>query len=413
MSISKVNRYYHPRFFMKKEEVIELSFVLPCLNEEKTIERCVRQCWEVLQSNEVQGEVIVSDNGSDDNSVKIARSAGAYVVDVRGKGYGSACRGGIRAASGKFILIGDSDLSYDFSQMPRFLRELRGGADLVVGCRLPAGGGRIDKGAMPFLHRWVGNPVLSFLGRIFFKADVKDFHCGIRAFDRQKIQRLRLRAQGMEFATEMIVKAVVRKLNIVQVPVALSRDGRGGNSHLKTWSDGWRHLRFLLLHSPRWLFVYPGTFITMISLPFFIGLINKPFIIGHIHFEKNTMLAAAVGILCGSQIVFLGFFIEVFSRRFGLRSGLEVKSRRYESIWALAGLFLGCALFLAGFFCLLYALTRWKHLQFGDLPDAFSRQFGIPAVVSMALGLQIIFGCFALAVLRLDDTTTGAEEYSN
>lgn len=237
--------------FKIEDSSIELSFVLPCLNEALTVESCVKECLAVIESCGIVGEVLIADNGSTDGSQEIAARAGAVVIPVLRRGYGSALIGGIRAARGKYILMGDCDLSYDFTEMPRFLLMLRQGYDLVVGCRMASGGGKILPGAMPFLHRWIGNPILSQIGRIMFRTSIIDFHCGLRAFDRARILGLDLRTPGMEFASEMIVKAALAKFKIAQVPVTLRPDGRNRQPHLRTWRDGWRHLRFMLLHFPR------------------------------------------------------------------------------------------------------------------------------------------------------------------
>lgn len=379
----------------------ELSFVLPCLNEEKTIGACVAQCFETLKTAAIEGEVVVADNGSTDKSPQIASSFGATVVFVDQKGYGSALRGGIASAKGKYVIIGDSDMSYDFSQMPRFLRQLRAGYDLVMGCRMPQGGGTIEPGAMPFLHRWFGNPLLSGLGRLLFRANIVDFHCGIRAFNRERILQLALQTPGMEFASEMIVKAVLARYRIAQVPVTLQADQRGQSPHLRTWSDGWRHLRFMLLHAPRWLFFYPGLGVTCFCASIFAALLFGPIRIFGIRFDTNTLLMAALGILVGFQISLMGLFSEVFSRRIGLLPANRLTQYVLTGRLFLKGVRFGTVLFLAGLLCLWLACAKWRKTGFADLTYPDTLRLTIPAMTAMSIGIQMIFGSFLVSVLGL------------
>ena len=380
---------------------MEISFVLPCLDEAPTIGQCVKECLTVIRSSGVRGEVVVADNGSTDGSREIATQTGARVVQVSTRGYGSALMAGIRAARGKYVLIGDSDMSYDFSQMPRFLQELERGNDVVVGCRVPRGGGTIQPGAMPFLHRWFGNPLLSLLGRVFFRVNIIDFHCGIRAFRRDCILRLGLQTTGMEFASEMIVKASLAKLRIGQVPVTLRPDARKGPPHLRTWHDGWRHLRFMLLHAPRWLFLYPGLAMTAFSMVVFIALLFGPVEIGKVRFDTNTLLMATVGILVGFEIMLLGLFSEVFSRRFGLLPPSELSGKILRVGPFEKGLLAGGIMFCGGLFCLFIAFLKWRSIDYGNLSYPDTLRLIIPAVTCMSLGIEIIFGGFLLAVLDL------------
>jgi glycosyltransferase involved in cell wall biosynthesis len=388
---------------------VEISFVLPCLNEALTIEACIKECRQAIRDAGVQGEVVVADNGSTDGSQTIAARAGARVVHVSQPGYGSALMGGIRAARGKYVIMGDGDLSYDFTQMPGFLEKLRQGEELVMGCRLPRGGGCIQPGAMPFLHRWLGNPVLSGIGRLLFGVGITDFHCGIRAFDRQRLLDLDLRTPGMEFASEMVVKARLAGLRISEVPVTLRPDGRNRPPHLKTWRDGWRHLRFMLLHAPRWLVLYPGIVITLLALACFILLLMGPVQIGRARFDTNTLLVAHVGVLAGVQVILLGLFSEVFSRRLGLLPSSRAVERLLESGPFEKGIFIGGSLFLSGLACLTVAFFKWHAVGFGDLTYPDTLRLVIPGATGMALGLQVVFGGFVLAALGFNSTANGRQ----
>ena len=304
-------------------------------------------------------------------------------------------------ASGKYIIIGDSDMSYDFSQMPRFLQELKRGYDLVVGCRMPRGGGTIQPGAMPFLHRWLGNPLLSLLGRLFFRVDIIDFHCGIRAFRRECIPGLGLQTTAMEFCTEMIVKASLAGLKIGQVPVTLRPDARNRPPYLRTWRDGWRNLRFMLLHAPRWLFLYPGLVMTAFSIIAFIALLVGPVEVGKIRFDTHTLLVAAVGILVGFEITLMGLFSEVFSRRFGLLPPNKLSEKILRIGPFEKGLLVGGIVLAGGLFCLFMAFLTWRSVDYGNMNYPDTLRLVIPAVTCMSLGVEIIFGGFLLAVLDL------------
>ena len=380
---------------------VEISCVLPCLNEALTVEACVKECLSAIRDLGVNGEVIVADNGSSDGSREIARQAGARVVCVSQRGYGSALMAGIQAARGQYVLMGDSDMSYDFTQMPRFLEKLRQGHDLVMGCRFARGGGTILPGAMPPLHRWLGNPVLSALGRVLFRTGVADFHCGVRAFNRARVLELQLRAPGMEFASEMIVKAALAKFRMAQVPVTLRPDGRNRPPHLRTWRDGWRHLRFLLLHAPRWLFLYPGLTLMCASTVFFVTLLFGPLTLGAARFDTNTLLVSGMGVLVGFQITLCGLFAEVYSRSAGLLPSTRLSERILGMEPFEKGLVAGGILFLAGAGCLIAALLKWRATGFGDLTYPDTLRLVVPSVVGMSLGVQVMFGGFLLAVPAL------------
>lgn len=384
-----------------EESSIELSFVLPCLNEALTIESCIRECLAAIHSSGITGEVVVADNGSIDGSREIAAKAGARVVFVSEQGYGSALLQGIQSAHGKYVLMGDSDMSYDFSQMPRFLEKLREGKDLIMGCRMPSGGGTIEPGAMPLLHRWLGNPVLSSLGRMMFRTHIKDFHCGIRAFNRERALTLGLQTRGMEFASEMIVKAALAKFEIAQVPVTLRPDGRNRPPHLRTWRDGWRHLRFMLLHAPRWLFLYPGLVLMVSASLVFSLLLAGPVNIGSVRFDTNTLLVAGMAILVGFQITLFGLFSEVFSRTSGLLPTNRLVERILKTDVFEKGIISGGIVFMAGAGCLVAAIAKWKATSFGDLSYPDTLRLIIPSATGMSLGIQIVFSGFLLAVMGL------------
>jgi len=297
---------------------LELSVIMPCLNEAETLETCIKKAQETIKRYGILGEIIIVDNGSIDCSQDIARMCGARVVQVGTKGYGAALLGGINAARGRFIIMGDADDSYDFSNIIGFVEKLREGYDLVMGCRLPSGGGMIMPGAMPWKHRWIGNPALSTIGRLFFKSPVSDFHCGLRAFRKDAIEKLELRTTGMEFASEMVIKATIMGLCITQIPITLYKDGRSIPPHLRSWRDGWRHLRFMLMYSPRWLFLIPGSMLFTISLSFFILLELGPIRIGSIVFDTNTLLVFAMTILFGFQLIAFSIYTKAFAITEGL-----------------------------------------------------------------------------------------------
>jgi glycosyltransferase involved in cell wall biosynthesis len=376
---------------------VQVSVVIPCLNEAETLANCVRKAFEALQTAKLPGEVIVADNGSSDQSRSIALREGARVIDVPVKGYGAALSAGIGAASGEVILIADADGSYDFSHLPRFLSALDDGAELVVGNRFAGG---IQTGAMPFLHRYLGNPVLSLLGRLFFHAPVHDFHCGIRAFTKASINRLQLSAVGMEFASEMVVKASMMGLDIREVPTTLSPDGRTRAPHLRTWRDGWRHLRFLLLHSPRWLFLYPGLLLTIFGLLGAAWLIPAPRTIGRVTLDVDTLAYCLGSVLVGSQICVFA----VSGKAIGIRLGLLPEDRtftnRLDRISLETGVFAGILLLCLGLLATAYGVSSWYRTGFGNLDPIRTLRITLPAVTAILLGVETIFASFFLGLLR-------------
>jgi glycosyltransferase involved in cell wall biosynthesis len=379
-------------------EEIELTILMPCLNEEGTIGKCITKAFDSIRKNGLSAEVVIADNGSTDNSVSIAENLGARVVSVNEKGYGSALKAGIREAKGKYIIMGDSDCSYDFGEISTFIDRLREGYDLVMGNRFKGG---IKKGAMPFLHRYLGNPVLSFIGRLFFRSSIGDFHCGLRGFNRQSIRNIDLTTTGMEFASEMVVKATLNKLKITEVPTILYPDERNKPPHLNTWSDGWRHLRFLLIFSPRWLFLFPGIFMLLVGLLFSVIIGLKQVSLNNVNFDVHTLLYSITFFYIGYQ--FVSFYI--FTRYFGISNGLLPYSKRFSKfLYYLTlerGIFIGLFFLLLGFIFSIHALQIWKESGFGGLNPSEVFRIVIPASFSIIVGMQTILNSFFLSILGL------------
>ncbi|AFZ08985.1 glycosyl transferase family 2 [Oscillatoria nigro-viridis PCC 7112] len=381
-----------------RECTLELSILMPCLNEAETLEICIEKAQKSLRELDIAGEVIIADNGSTDGSQDIATSMGARVVPVAAKGYGSALMGGIIAARGVYIIMGDADDSYNFSNLGAFVHKLREGFDLVMGNRFQGG---IKPGAMPPLHKYLGNPVLTWVGRLFFASPVGDFHCGLRGFRRDSILKLDLQTTGMEFASEMVVKASVYKLRITEIPTVLSPDGRSRPPHLRTWRDGWRHLRFLLLYSPRWLFLYPGTALMIWGLIVSIWLLPGTQKIGAINFDVHTLLYGAIAIIIGFQAVTFAFFTKIFaiSEKFLPEDPKLNKIFRYVTLET--GLIVGVTLILIGIVGSLLSLTIWNETAFGSLDPSKTLRLVIPSLTCLTVGLQIVFSSFFLSVLGL------------
>jgi glycosyltransferase involved in cell wall biosynthesis len=384
----------------EKESVpIELSVVLPCLNEAETLETCVRKAQQTMREEGIRGEVIVADNGSSDGSIEIAERLGARVVHVIAKGYGNALMGGIGAAAGNYIVMGDADASYDFGHIPRFLEHLRNGADLVMGNRFRGG---IEKGAMPALHQYFGNPALTWIGRLFFRSRaVGDFYCGLRGFRKDAYQRMGLRTTGMEFATEMVVKATLLKLRITEVPTTLSPDGRSRPPHLRTWRDGWRTLRFFLLYSPRWLFLYPGVALMVVGCCLGLWLLPAQRTVGTIAFDVHTLLYAAAFILLGFQGISFAVFTKLFAISEGLHPPDATLDRFFRYITLEVGLGVGVLLTIVGLSASLFAVAGWGTRHFGALDYSHTMRIVIPAVLLLTLGAQTVFASFFLSVLGL------------
>jgi glycosyltransferase involved in cell wall biosynthesis len=375
--------------------------VIPCLNEEDSLGVCLAQARTGLAELGEPGEIVVADNGSSDDSPSIAAAAGARVVHVKRLGYGSALMGGIAAARGRWIVMGDADASYDFAQTPRFVAGLRGGKELVMGCRLPVGGGRVEPGAMPTLHRWLGNPAFSAIARTWFRTPVHDIHCGMRAFTRELYDRLDLQCTGMEFASEMVIKASLRGARIAEVPITLHLDQRRSHPpHLRTFRDGWRHLRFFLLFSPRWLFGVPGVALILIGI--IAGALAFPAVhIGRVGFDVHTLLFAGFFLLLGVQTVLFGVLAKAYAVGQGLQpsSPWLVRSTRWLRLEA--GIVTGLTCSAAGLGLLAWAVIQWAQTDFGPLDYSRTMRTAIPGVTLGAIGFQIILASFLLGVFAL------------
>lgn len=377
---------------------VEFSIVMPCLNEAETLAICIQKAQRSLAENNVRGEIIIADNGSSDGSQEIATELGARVVNVKSRGYGSALMGGIAAAQGKYVIMGDADDSYDFAHLDPFIRQLREGFDLVMGNRFLGG---IKKGAMPPLHRYLGNPVLTTIGRLFFRSPVGDFHCGLRGFSKAAVTNLNLQTTGMEFASEMVVKATLHSMRIAEVPTTLSPDGRTRAPHLRSWRDGWRHLRFLLLYSPRWLFLYPGGLLMLAGLIVMLWLVPGPKKIGTITFDVHTLLYGGAAIIIGFQSILFAVFTKIFAISEGLLPEDDRLNRAFRYLTLEVGLIAGLLLIIAGLSGTVYAYWYWDQLSFGNLDPTQTMRVVIPAVTCLAVGCQTLFSSFFLSILGL------------
>ncbi len=377
---------------------IELSVVMPCLNEAETLAICIKKAQSFFEREQIAGEVVIADNGSTDGSQEIALQLNARVIDVPKKGYGSALIGGINAAQGTYVMMGDADDSYDFSNMMPYIVKLREGYDLVMGNRFKGG---IKKGAMPFIHKYLGNPVLSFIGRLFFKSKIGDFHCGLRGFSKEAFKKMELKTTGMEFASEMIVKSSLKNLKIAEVPTILSPDGRTRPPHLNTWQDGWRHLRFLVLYSPRWLFFIPGILLMLLGLISSGFLIYSPINIGDITFDVHTLLFTSGCVLIGFQFILFYGLTKVFT----VENELLPKSNKYDKLFKYInlekGLLIGLFLVLFGIALSGFAYSNWKELNFGDIHNSNTLRIVIPAITAMLLGVQVILFSLFFSILGL------------
>lgn len=380
---------------------IELSIVMPCLNEAETVGICVAKAMKWLESNSVTGEVIVADNGSADGSQEIARDAGARVVNITSRGYGSALMGGITASRGKFIIMGDADDSYDFSDLGSFITRLRAGADLVQGCRLPAGGGQVMPGAMPKLHLWWGNPMFSAMGRLWFKAPIHDIYCGLRGFTRECYERLGLRSMGMAFATEMIIKASLFGNKVTEVPIILYRDGRKTRKpHLKTFRDGWRTLHLFLMYSPRWLFILPGLVLIALGVIAYALALPGVSLFGA-RLDAHTLLFGSLAILCGFNSIWFAIMTKLFAATEGMLPDDPMLNRLMKLISTEKGLLAAFAGILTGIMLLLVAINRWRLTGFGTLDYAAEMRLVIPGATLTALSFQMILSIFFIDILKL------------
>ena len=381
-------------------EDLELSVVLPCLNEADTLVTCIDKAKRAMAEHNITGEIVVADNGSTDNSRELATTAGARVVAVEEAGYGNALRGGITAARGRFILMADADDSYDLLELPKFVEQLRAGADLVQGCRLPAGGGTVKPGAMPFLHRWWGNPLLSFLARWWFKTPIHDIYCGMRGFTRACYDRLALRCTGMEFATEMIIKAARYEAKIAEVPITLHRDGRKNHApHLKTFRDGWRTLRFFLMVSPRWLFLEPGRLLVLLGLIGYAIALPGAKIHG-VHFSSHTLVFSTLLLLCGYH----GILFAIGVKTYAISQKMVPRDERIDALLARVtterAAIAGAIVMLIGVVLFAVAFEQWRRAGFGDLDYERTMRFVVPGCALIALGFETILAGFFLGILQ-------------
>jgi glycosyltransferase involved in cell wall biosynthesis len=381
---------------------VEVSVVMPCLNEADTLETCIRKAQRAMREHGITGEVIVADNGSTDGSQAITLRTGARLVDVPQKGYGNALMGGIAAARGRFVIMGDADDSYDFLEIPRIVTKLREGFDLVQGCRLPAGGGQVLPGAMPSLHRWLGNPMFSMMVRRWFRArSIHDVYCGLRGFTKELYDRLALRCTGMEFATEMIIKASLFEEKIAEVPITLHPDGRRSHPpHLKTFRDGWRTLRFFLMYSPRWLFLIPGAALVLLGVAGY--AVAMPALSWHgVTFDAHTLLVASLAILCGYQTILFAIFTKTFAVSEGLMPADRDYTRFYQLVNLERGLAIAALALLSGLAFLLAAVNQWRLADFGRLDYAQTMRLVVPGMTLTALGFQTVMSSFFVSILGM------------
>ena len=387
------------------DQTPELSIVMPCLNEAETLATCIEKAQRFLAANGVRGEIIVADNGSSDGSQAIAARLGVRVVDVPERGYGSALHGGISAARGRYVVIGDADDSYDFSDLGAFLERLRAGDALVMGNRFR---GRILPGAMPPLHRFLGNPVLSAIGRLFFHSPVGDFHCGLRAVNRAAYDAMAPSTTGMEYASELVIKATLARLPISEVPITLHPDGRSRPPHLRSWRDGWRHLRFMLLFSPRWLFLVPGSVLFGLGLAASLWLLSGERRLGPAQLGIHTLLVAGLACLLGYQLIVFALFTKVFAITEGFQPMPVYLDRLFAHVTLELGIGVGLLLTLAGLATLGAATLRWNAAGFGTLDPVVTMRVVIPGAVLLVLGIQTVFSSFFLSVLGIRRRRPGA-----
>ena len=379
----------------------ELSIVMPCLNESDTLETCIKKAQSALREHHIAGEIIVADNGSTDGSQAIATRLGARVVQVEARGYGNALMGGIAATRGKYVIMGDADDSYDFLEIPRFVEKLREGYELVQGCRLPSGGGRVAPGAMPALHRRWGNPMFSLMARWWFRAPINDVYCGLRGFTKQLYASLNQRCVGMEFATEMIIKSSLYGAKIAEVPITLHPDGRKSHApHLKTFRDGWRTMRFFLMYSPRWLFLLPGALLVLLGLVGY-GVALPGLKIGRVTFDVHTLLFASLSILCGYQSIIFAIFTKTFAISEGLMPEDPRLTRFFELVNLEKGLIIGTGALLIGSGLLLAAINQWRVHDFGQLDYSYTMRWVIPGATLVALAVQTILSSFFVSILGM------------
>jgi glycosyltransferase involved in cell wall biosynthesis len=386
---------------LSDQSELELSVVIPCLNEADTLGKCIMKAWQALREHNIPGEIIVADNGSTDGSRAIASALSARVIDVTERGYGRALMGGISAALGKFIIMGDADDSYDFGEIPKFVDKLREGYEMVQGCRLPSGGGRVLPGAMPFLHRWWGNPMFTLMARTWFRSPVHDIYCGLRGFTKEVYERLNQRCAGMEFATEMIIKSSLYGVRMTEVPISLHPDGRRSHPpHLKTFRDGWRTLRFFLMYSPRWLFLMPGFALILCGLLGYAVALPGLMIDG-VTFDAHTLLFASLALICSEQAILFALFTRVFAANEGLMPESARLRRFFRLVNLERGVIAGFLPLVFGLSLLLIAVNQWRVTHFGHLDYSYTMRWVIPGATLTALGFQTILASFVMGILGM------------
>jgi glycosyltransferase involved in cell wall biosynthesis len=371
--------------------IMELTILMPCLNEAETIVQCIQKAKNFLFNAGIKGEVLISDNGSTDGSQELSISHGARVIHTSQRGYGAALLNGIKHSNALYIIMGDADDSYDFTNLMPFITKLREGQDLVMGNRFKGG---IKEGAMPFLNRYLGNPILSFIGRLFFRCKIGDFHCGLRGFNVESVRKLNLTASGMEFASEMVVKAALKGLRISEVPTTLSPDGRSRPPHLRKWRDGWRHLKLLLLFSPRWLFLYPGIFLLLVGSLLMGTIAYEPFYIGKWRLDIHSLLFASTFVIIGLQAIFFSILASIITNvSLGIpnnnKINLFLRKFTLEN-----GIIIGSLMIIAGIITSIFALYNWAETNFGMLLPEHMMRIVIPAVTLLITGMQTVFVSF-------------------
>ena len=381
---------------------VEVSIVMPCLNEAQTIEGCIAAAVRAIEENGLSAEVIVADNGSTDGSQEMSRRAGARVVEVKEKGYGAALMGGIAAARGKYLIMGDSDLSYDFGESMKFVEKLRQGYDLVMGNRFDfGGGGGIQPGAMPFKNRYLGNPVLTWIGRMLFDVPARDFHCGLRAFTKDAFERMQVRTPGMEFASEIVIKATLRGMKITEVPIKLHKDGRDRPPHLRPWRDGWRHLRFMMCLSPRWTLLVPGAMLLLAGLVMGALVAFGPVFVGTVGFDVHTLVGASLLVLVGYQWVATGLVMRVFGLSSEIGPPSDVVGKLTRLITLERGLALGAAMCMAGVVPMAWVVWMWARAGFGPLDVHTTIRPMVVGATTIALGVQTVLLSVMCAMFRM------------
>ncbi len=385
----------------------EVTLLMPCLNEAETLAGCIAAARAGLAAAGVEGEILIADNGSTDGSQEIATKLGARVVPISARGYGNALRGGMSAARGRFLIMGDADLSYDFSKITPFIEKLRAGADLVMGCRMPRGGGTIMPKAMPWKHQWIGNPVLTFIGRLLFKCPSQDFHCGLRGLTKAAFVKMDLRTTGMEFASEMVIKASLLKLSILEVPITLHKDGRSRPPHLRSWRDGWRHLRFMLLFSPKWLLLYPGILTLLVGGVAFLRLLAGPVIVGGVNFDLNTLEVAGLVFLFGYQMILFACFARIYAFTHGLLPPSGGLTKAFKVFTLEKGLIGGGLVLIAGFVVIASVLLGWASRGYGDLDPQDATRTVIAGRTLASIGFQTILFSLIFSYLGLNERPQG------